>query len=44
MTPISKNVYNNKLGETVKKYNNTYHGAIKRKLDNVKSNTVYWRN
>ena len=28
MTSISKNVYIDKLGDTVKKYNNTYHRTI----------------
>ena len=29
MTSISKNVYNDKLDDTVNKYNNTYHSTIK---------------
>ena len=29
MTAISKNVYNDKLDDTVNKYNNTYHSTIK---------------
>ena len=29
MTPISKNMYINKLDDIVNKYNNTYHSTIK---------------
>ena len=36
MTSISKNVYINKLDDTVNKYNNTYHNTIKMKLVDVK--------
>ena len=39
MTSISKNVYIDKLDDTVNKYNNTYHRAIKIKLADVKWNT-----
>ena len=38
MTSISKNMYNDKLYEVVKKYNNKYHRTIKIKSDNEKSN------
>ena len=38
-TLISKNVYINKLGDLVNKYNNTYHSPIKMKPVDVKSNT-----
>ena len=31
MTPISKHVYIDKLGDTVNEYDNTHHGKIKRK-------------
>ena len=34
---ISKNVYINKLGNIIKKYNNTYHRTIKIKPSDVKS-------
>ena len=37
MTTISKNMYNDKLYEVVKKYNNKYHRTIKIKSDNEKS-------
>ena len=37
MTSISKNMYINKLGEIVNKYNNTYHRTIKMKPVDVKS-------
>ena len=37
MTSISKNMYNDKLYEVVKKYNNKYHRTIKIKSDNEKS-------
>ena len=36
MISISKNVYIDKLKDTVNKYNNTYHKTIKEKLVNVK--------
>ena len=36
MTPISKNVYIDKLDDIVKKYNNTYHASIKMKPVDVK--------
>ena len=39
MTSVSKNVYIDKLDDTVNKYNNTYHGTIKMKPVDVKSNT-----
>ena len=39
MTSISKNVYIDKLDDTVKKYNNTYHTSIKMKPVDVKDNT-----
>ena len=39
MTSISKNVYIDKLDDIVKKYNNTYHSAIKMKPIDVKSMT-----
>ena len=39
MTSISKNVYIDKLDDTVKKYNNTYHTSIKKKPVDVKDNT-----
>ena len=38
MTSISKNVYFNKLDDTVNKYNNTYHTTIKMKPVDVKNN------
>ena len=37
MTSITKNMYNDKLYEVVKKYNNKYHRTIKIKSDNEKS-------
>ena len=37
MISISKNVYNDKLDDTVNKYNNTYHRTIKMKPVDVKS-------
>ena len=37
MTSVSKNVYIDKLNDTVNKYNNTYHSTIKMKLADVKS-------
>ena len=39
MTPVSKNVYIDKLDDIVNKYNNTYHSTIKMKTVDVKSNT-----
>ena len=39
MTSASKNVYIDKLNDTVNKYNNTYHSTIKMKPIDVKSNT-----
>ena len=39
MTAISKNVYINELDDVVKKYNNTFHSAIKIKPADVKSKT-----
>ena len=39
MTSISKNVYNDKLDDNVKKYNNTYHTSIKIKHVDGKDNT-----
>ena len=39
MTSVLKNVYVNKLDDTVNKYNNTYHSTIKMKPVDVKSNT-----
>ena len=39
MTSISKNLYIDKLDETVNKYNNTYHTTIKMKPVDVKDNT-----
>ena len=36
MTSISKNVYIDKLDETINKYNNTYHSTIEMKPTNVK--------
>ena len=39
MTPISKNVYIDKLDHIVNKYNNTYNSTIKMKPVDVKSNT-----
>ena len=39
MTPISKNMYIDKLDDIVKKYNNTYHTSIKMKPVDVKDNT-----
>ena len=39
MTSISLKLYNDKLGDVVKKYNNTYHKTIKMKPVHVKSNT-----
>ena len=39
MASLSKNVHNDKLGEIVNKYNNTYQRAIKMKPVNVNSST-----
>ena len=39
MTSISKNVYINKLDDTVDEYNNTYHRTIKTKPIDGKDNT-----
>ena len=39
MTSISKNVYINKLDDTVNEYNNTYLTTIKMKPTDVKDNT-----
>ena len=38
MTSISKNVYINKLDDTVNEYDNTYHRTIKMKPVDVKDN------
>ena len=38
MTSISKNVYIDKLDDTVRKYNNTYRTSIKMKRIDVKDN------
>ena len=37
MTPVSKNVYIDKLDDIVNKHNNTYHSIIKMKPVDVKS-------
>ena len=39
MTPISKNMYGDKLDDLVNKYNNKYHKRIKMNSADVKSNT-----
>ena len=39
MTSISKNVYIDKINDTVKKHNNKYHTSIKMKPVNVTDNT-----
>ena len=39
LTPISKNMYIDKLDDTVNKYSNTYHRTIKMRPVDVKSNT-----
>ena len=39
MTPVSKNVSVNKLGDSVDEYNNRYHTTIKMKPVDVKDNT-----
>ena len=40
MTLVSKNVYINKLDDTVSENNNTYHRTIKMKPVDVKDNTI----
>ena len=44
MTSISKNVYINKLDDTVNKYNNTYHSTMKMKPIDVNSSTYIYFN
>ena len=39
MTPVSKNVYIDKLDDMVSEYNNTYHRIIKMKPVDVEDNT-----
>ena len=39
MTSISKNVYTDKLDDTVNEYNNTYHRTMKMNSADVKDNT-----
>ena len=39
MTPVTKNVYIDKLPDIVNKYNNTHHSTIKMKPAGVKSST-----
>ena len=39
MTSLSKNVYIDRLDDTVKEYNNVYHKSIKMKPVDVKDNT-----
>ena len=39
MTSVSKNVYFDKLNDTINKCNNTYHGTIKMKPVDIKLNT-----
>ena len=39
MISITKNVYIDKLDDTVNEYNNTYHTTIKMKPVDVKDNT-----
>ena len=39
MTSISKNLQIDKLDDIVNEYNNTYHGTIKMKPNDVKDNT-----
>ena len=39
MSLLSKNVYIDKSDDLVNKYSYTYHGTIKIKPDDVKSNT-----
>ena len=41
MTSISKNVYINKLDDTINEYNNTYHTTIKMKPIDIKDNTYF---
>ena len=41
MTSISKNVYIDKLDDTVKEYNNKYHTSIKMKPVDLMDNTIY---
>ena len=41
MTLVSKNVYADKLDDVVYKYNNTYHGIIRKKPVDVKLNTWF---
>ena len=41
MTSVSKNVYIDKLGYIVNKYNNPYHSTIKMKPADVKSSTYF---
>ena len=41
MTSISKNVFIDKVGSIVDKYNNTKHRTIKMKLIDVKDNSTY---
>ena len=41
MTPVSKNVYSNKLGDIFQKYNHRYHSTIKMKPFDAKSNTYF---
>ena len=40
MTLVSKNVYVDKLDDTVSENNNTYHRTIKMKPVDVKDNTI----
>ena len=43
MTSVSKNVYIDKLDDTVNEHNNTYHRTIKMKPVDVKDNIyIYW--
>ena len=39
MASISKNVYTDKLDDTVNEYNNTYHRTMKMNSADVKDNT-----
>ena len=41
MTSISKNVYIDKLDDTINEYNNTYHNSIKMKPVDVKTNKYF---
>ena len=41
MTSVSKNVYNDKLDDTVNKYNNTYHSTVKMKPADLKSSIYF---